>query len=258
MPGPTSRQDPAQAWDANVYATNARFVADLGVAVVTLLAPQPGERILDLGCGDGPLTQKIAAAGADVLGIDASDDLVRAARALGLQAEVANAHALTFDREFDAVFSNAALHWMLDPDAVIDGVRRALKPGGRFVAEFGGHGNVATVIAAIDEELAARGHPGLAGHPWYFPTPDEYAARLGDHGFAVEEIGLIDRPTRLPGDIGGWLDTFADAFLRVLPTGERRAARDGIVQRLGTRIRDADGVWWADYVRLRFRAVLAS
>lgn len=258
MSGSSSHRDPAQAWDPNAYATNARFVADLGVAVLDLLAPQPGERILDVGCGDGPLTQKIATAGAQVVGIDASEDLVRAARALGLQAEVANAHALTFDQEFDAVFSNAALHWMRDPDAVIDGVRRALKPGGRFVAEFGGHGNVATLIAAIDEELTARGHPGLKGNPWYFPTPEEYAARLRDNGFTVEEIGLIDRPTRLPGDIGGWLDTFADAFLRVLPASERRAARDGVVTRLRSRIRDADGVWWADYVRLRFRAVLAS
>ncbi len=258
MTSPSRRQDPAQAWDANVYATNARFVADLAGAVVDLLAPQAGERILDLGCGDGALTQKIAAQGADVLGVDASDDLIRAARALGLNAEVANGHQLAFDQEFDAVFSNAALHWMPDPDAVIEGVRRALKPGGRFIAEFGGLGNVAKIIAAIDEELTGRGHPGLEGHPWYFPSPQEYAERLQAHGFVVEQIGLIDRPTRLPGDVGGWLDTFADAFLRVLDPGARRDARDKIVDLLGARIRDADGVWWADYVRLRFRAVLAS
>lgn len=258
MDRPTLRQDPAQAWDPNVYATNARFVADLAGAVVDLLAPQPGERILDLGCGDGALTKKIAEAGADVLGVDASEDLVRATQDLGLSAQVVNGHHLEFSQAFDAVFSNAALHWMQDPEAVIAGVRRALKPGGRFVAEFGGAGNVAKLVAAIDEELTQRGQPGLKGHPWYFPTPDAYRALLEGHGFRVEQIGLIDRPTKLPGDIGGWLDTFADSFLRVLEPGDRAAARDGIVERLRDRIRDEDGVWWADYVRLRFKAFLES
>jgi len=255
---PEGRQDPAQEWDPDVYATNARFVADLAGAVVDLLAPQPGERILDLGCGDGALTQAISEAGADVLGVDASDDLVQATKNLGLDARVVNGHHLEFEAEFDAVFSNAALHWMRDPEAVIDGVRRALKPGGRFVAEFGGAGNVAKVIRGIDEELVTRGKPGLEGHPWYFPTPESYQALLEARGFRVDQIGLIDRPTRLPGDVGGWLDTFADSFLRVLDPSERGAARDAIVTRLHDRIRDEDGVWWADYVRLRFRAFLES
>ncbi|MCX8230679.1 MAG: methyltransferase domain-containing protein [Alphaproteobacteria bacterium] len=256
MDDPARRQDPAQDWDSNVYATNARFVADLAGAVVCLLAPQPGERILDLGCGDGALTKNIAEAGADVLGVDASEDLVRATRELGLTGDVVNGHHLEFAQEFDAVFSNAALHWMRDPEAVIDGVKRAMKPGGRFVAEFGGAGNVAKIIAAIDEELSERGKPGLKGHPWYFPTPDTYRALLEQRGFRVDQIGLIDRPTRLPGDVGGWLDTFADSFLRVLDPADRGAARDAIVARLHDRIRDEDGVWWADYVRLRFRAFL--
>lgn len=258
MERPTQTQDPAQDWDPDVYATNARFVADLAGAVVDLLAPRARERILDLGCGDGALTQKIAERGADVLGVDASADLVRATQELGLPAQVVNGHHLAFSQEFDAVFSNAALHWMRDPSAVLEGVRRALKPGGRFVAEFGGAGNVAKLIGAIDEELTARGQPGLKGHPWYFPTPEAYRALLESHGFQVEQIGLIDRPTKLPGDIGGWLDTFADSFLRVLDPGDRAAARDAIVDRLRDRIRDDEGVWWADYVRLRFKAFLAS
>lgn len=258
MDDPARRQDPAQDWDSNVYATNARFVADLAGAVVDLLAPQPGERILDLGCGDGALTKRIAEAGADVLGVDASEDLVRATTELGLNAAVVNGHHLEFAQEFDAVFSNAALHWMRDPEVVIDGVKRALKPGGRFVAEFGGGKNVAKIIAAIDEELSARGKPGLKGHPWYFPTPEAYRALLEQRGFRVDQIGLIDRPTRLPGDVGGWLDTFADSFLRVLDPEDRGAARDAIIDRLRDRICDEDGVWWADYVRLRFRAFLES
>jgi len=128
--------------------------------------------------------------------------------------------------------------------------------GGRFVAEMGGRGNVKRIIAAIDEELSARGYPGLEGNPWYFPTPDEYAALLEAHGFAVDQIGLIDRPTPLPGDVGGWLDTFAAPFLGVLDESARRSARDAIVERLRCGIRDEQGVWWADYVRLRFRAFL--
>jgi SAM-dependent methyltransferase len=255
---PARRQDPAQDWDSNVYATNARFVADLAGAAFDLLSPQPGERILDLGCGDGAVTKKISEAGADVLGVDASEDLVRATRNLGVSACVVNGHHLEFDQEFDAVFSNAALHWMRDPDAVIAGVRRALKPGGRFVAEFGGGENVAKIIAAIDEELSARGKPGLTGNPWYFPSSESYGALLEKGGFRVDQIGLIDRPTRLPGDVGGWLDTFAESFLRVIDPSDRPAARDAIVDRLRDRICDENGVWWADYVRLRFRAFLES
>src|SRR5688500_15143750 len=139
----------AQSWSAEGYARNARFVADLGQPVLELLAPQPGERILDLGCGDGALTTKLVAAGATVVGGDASAELVAAAQALGLDARIADGQALAFEAEFDAVFSNAALHWMKQPDAVIAGVRRALKPGGRFVGEFGGHGNVAAIVTAL-------------------------------------------------------------------------------------------------------------
>jgi SAM-dependent methyltransferase len=133
-------EPPGQEWQAERYAAHARFVADLGMPVVEqLLAPQAGERVLDLGCGDGVLTAKLAGLGCAAVGVDAGPDMVRAARALGVDARVVDGHALAFDREFDAVFSNAALHWMkADPDAVVAGVARALRPGGRFVAEMGG------------------------------------------------------------------------------------------------------------------------
>src|SRR4051794_22877021 len=133
---------PAQTWDPKSYAHNAGFVAELGGGVLQLLAAQPGERVLDLGCGDGVLTEQLMRAGCKVVGVDSSAPQIEAAKARGLQALVVSGEALSFDSEFDAVFSNAALHWMRDADAVISGVYRALVPGGRFVAEMGGYGNV--------------------------------------------------------------------------------------------------------------------
>jgi len=146
-----------QTWDPDRYARNARFVADLGAPLIDLLAPQPGERILDLGCGDGALTERLAACGCTVVGVDGSAEQITAAKTRGLDAHVMNGEALTFSHEFDAVFSNAALHWMKRADAVIEGVRRALKPGGRFVAEMGGAGCVAKVRGAVKAALARRG-----------------------------------------------------------------------------------------------------
>jgi SAM-dependent methyltransferase len=218
-----------------------------------------GSRVLDLGCGDGALTRKLAEMGCDVVGVDAGPDMIRAAQALGLDARVVDGHALPFAREFDAVFSNAALHWMKrDPDAVVAGVARALKVGGRFVGEMGGHGNVAAIVTALLAVLARRGLDGMTAHPWYFPTPAAYRARLEAHGFAVETIDLIPRPTPLPTDMSEWLDTFAEPFLKLLPDGERTPAKEEAVALLAPSLRDERGAWTADYVRLRFRAVLAA
>ncbi|MGK9166782.1 methyltransferase domain-containing protein [Inquilinus limosus] len=247
-----------QSWSAEGYARNARFVADLGQPVLELLAPKPGERILDLGCGDGALTAKLAAAGAEVVGADSSAELVAAARALGLDARIADGQALPFAAEFDAVFSNAALHWMRDADAVIAGVRRALKPGGRFVGEFGGHGNVAAIVTALVAALNARGLDGAARMPWFFPTPAEYAAKLEAQGFRVDTIGLAPRPTPLPTGMRGWLDTFANPLLDGIDGAARSALLDEVEALLAPSLRDRAGQWTADYVRLRFAATLAS
>jgi SAM-dependent methyltransferase len=244
----------AQSWNPRAYARNARFVSDLGQPVVELLAPRPGERILDLGCGDGVLTQKLAELGCDVVAVDASAAQVAAARALGLDAHVADGEALAFDGGFDAVFSNAALHWMRDADAVIAGVARALRPGGRFVAECGGHGCVATIHDALLAGLDARGHDGRAASPWYFPTVEDYGARLRAGGFTVTSIALIPRPTPLPGDILGWLETFAECFTRVLAPAARADYLAEVRARVAPHLCDADGKWSADYVRLRFAA----
>ncbi|MCC6763212.1 MAG: methyltransferase domain-containing protein [Deltaproteobacteria bacterium] len=243
-----------QTWSPERYEKHARFVSDLGMPVVDLLAPRPGERILDLGCGDGVLTEKLAALGCDVVGVDASPAQVAGARARGLACEVADGERLRFAGEFDAVFSNAALHWMRRPDAVIAGVRRALKPGGRFVAEMGGHGCVAMIRSALARALAARGLDAAAYDPWFFPTADDYAARLARHGFRVESIALFPRPTPLPGDVVGWLETFAESFLVAVPAADRPAFLAAVRDALRPTLADAAGAWTADYVRLRFAA----
>lgn len=250
----TEARPSAQTWEADSYARNARFVSDLALPVVDLLAPRAGERILDLGCGDGVLTAKLRDMGAEVVGADSSPEMVAAARARGLDVRLVDGRALPFDREFDAVFSNAALHWMPDPDAVIAGVARALRPGGRFVGEFGGHGNVAAVVVSLLAVLARRGIDGRGLLPWYFPTVEAYRAKLEAQGFVVDEIRLIPRPTPLPTGMAGWLDTFARPMLGGLEEDDRRRARDEVMELLRPALCDEAGNWTADYVRLRFAA----
>jgi trans-aconitate methyltransferase len=162
------------------------------------------------------------------------------------------AEELRFDREFDAVFSNAALHWVRNHDAMLDGVHRALKPGGRFVAEFGGHGNLAAIQVAIRSTLAHRGWQTNIRR--YYATDSEYAERLTQHGFAVRQISLIPRPTPLPTGLRGWLETFERATLDGIPHGEREAFVREVEALLRSEVCDTQGNWTAHYVRLRFLA----
>jgi trans-aconitate methyltransferase len=245
---------PAQIWSAADYARNAGFVPALGGPVVDLLDPRPGERILDLGCGDGVLTAELAGRGAVVTGFDASPELVAAARALGLDARVGDGQRLPFSQAFDAVFTNAALHWMRDHRAVVTGVRRALVPGGRFVGEFGGHGNVAAIVTALLAVLERHGVDGRTRMPWTYPTVGEFSQILEDTGFEVLSIAAIPRPTPLPTGLIGWLDTFANPFLGGLPDEEREAVLAAVEALLAPSLRDRSGRWTADYVRLRFAA----
>lgn len=243
-----------QRWSASDYAKNGRFVQELAGPVFAMLAPLPGERILDLGCGDGALTVEIKAAGADVLGVDMSDELLAVARMNGLTVRKIDGHALDFVQEFDAVFSNAALHWMRAPDLVIAGVARALKPKGRFVGELGAQGNVAAIATAMRAVSNARGGDPTHVAPWFFPTADEFNDLLSRHGFTVHEIALVPRPTPLKTGMEGWLRTFGRSFFDQFPEPARTEAVNEALELLRPSLCDTKGRWTADHVRLRFRA----
>lgn len=245
-----------QSWDPARYRRNAAYVADLAVAVVDLLAPKAGEAILDLGCGDGRLTERIAAADADVTAIDSSAAQVRAAQGRGVAAQVCDAREMTFERAFDAVFSNAALHWMPEADVVAAAIARALRPGGRFVGEMGGEGNVARVHEALATALSARGIDPEPLYPWYFPTAGAYAEVLGRHGFHIDSMDLIPRWTPLETPLADWLETFTESFLKPFGADERDTVVAEVEATLAPDLRDDSGRWHIDYVRLRFHATL--
>lgn len=242
-------------WNAHTYDQNARFVSDLGMPVLELLDPQPGERILDLGCGDGVLTAKLQALGCMVLGVDPSEDFVRAAIAQGVDAQIGDARQLNFHQQFHAVFSNAVLHWIPEASRVAASVFEALKPGGRFVGEFGGHGNIAAIMTALVATLRRYGVPLEDRLGWYYPTVAEYRMVLEQAGFEVESIQLIPRPTLLPTGMTGWLKTFRGSYLREKLGDQADAALAEIVDNLRFALCDSSGNWTADYVRLRFRAL---
>jgi trans-aconitate 2-methyltransferase len=246
-------------WNADLYDAKHAFVWKYGADLVSLLAPRQSEHILDLGCGTGHLTEQIADSGARVVGVDRSPEMVNAARKAypNLQFEVADARSLGFHDEFDAVFSNAALHWIHEPELVIQSVRSALRPGGRFVAEFGGHGNIRKMQSAFDQtllELSAAAQGEI--NPWYYPSVSEYATLLENNGFEVRFITLFDRPTPLAdGEAGmrNWIAMFGSDFLAKL-TPE---TYEPFFRRVDELLRPElfrEGQWWADYRRLRFAA----
>ena len=243
-----------QTWSAGSYDTHARFVSDLAGGVVEWLALKPGERILDLGCGDGVLTAELTAAGADTVGVDSSADFIASAKEKGLDARLMDGHALIFENEFDAVFSNAALHWMTDADAVVKGVARALKPSGRFVAEFGGHCNVAAIATAMRAVCLKRGGDMALAAPWYFPSPAVYGELLEANGFRVKRMAHFPRPVILKTGIAGWLMLFRKPFFQQFEA-EAESALAETVELLRPALCDAHGNWTADYVRLRVEAV---
>ena len=244
-----------QVWDTTSYQRDTGFVSVYGEGVLDWLRPVAGERILDLGCGDGALTHKIVASGADVLGVDSSPGFIETARAAGLSVQQVDAHDLQFEQEFDGVFSNAALHWMLQPETVVKGVARALKPQGRFVAEFGGFGNVAALTSVMRAVGAEMGGDADLAAPWYFPTFSQYSSLLQAHGFSVVEATTFYRPTPLPTGVRSWLEVMRAPFF-----DQFGARREEAYARVETALKpalcDVEGQWIADYVRLRFRAQL--
>ncbi len=246
----------SQTWNPESYGRDGAFVHELAGGVLEWLAAQPGERILDIGCGDGQLTQRIAGSGASVVGIDSSAAMVTAARGRGVKADKGPAEKLPYpEHTFEAVFSNAALHWVRGQDEMLSEVHRVLRPGGRFVAEMGGHGNIAAIRVAFAAVLSRHGFAGLGERGNYYPTSDSYRSRLERHGFAVEKIVLFPRPTPLnDSGMAGWLNTFYRGAIDALPETLRDVAVEETVALLAPVLRGHDGHWTADYVRLRFIA----
>ncbi|GAA3885541.1 class I SAM-dependent methyltransferase [Sphingomonas limnosediminicola] len=233
-------------WNAADYARVGGFVAELGGAALDLLDPQRGERILDIGCGEGTLTQKIVERGATVLGIDNSPEMITAARAKGIDAVLLDVADMTFSSEFDAVFSNATLHWVLEKEQSARAIFRALKTGGRFAGEMGGEGNLRKLRDALDEELIIRGYvPPIEASNWY-ASPEEFAAVYEAAGFEQIDARLMERPTRVDHGVNEWVTTFRRGWLdrAQVPEAERAEIGTAVADRVGSNI--------ADYVRLRF------
>ena len=233
-------------WDAADYARIGAFVPALGAAALDLLDPQPGEHILDIGCGDGTLTEAIVERGATVVGIDNSLSMIGAAKARGLDARLMDAADLKFSEAFDAAFSNATLHWILAKERAARAIWFALKPGGRFAGEMGGEGNLARLREALDDELVARGYgPPTYAANWY-PTVEEFVALYETVGFRDFDARLVERPTPLEHGVAAWVTVFRAGWLdrAGVPATERATIADAVAARVGTSI--------ADYVRLRF------
>lgn len=243
-----------QTWDAAEYAANGRFVADLAGEVFRMLAPRAAERILDLACGDGALTARIAATGAQVVGCDADLSMLAGTAARGLQTVHSDMRTLPFEEEFDGVFSNAALHWVREQDAVLQGIHRALRPRGRFVAEMGGLGNIAAIRTALQATLARFGVNAETAGASFYPSAGEYSELLERNGFQVEQMELVPRPTRLDAGMEQWLRTFRKGVLATLSEADRDAVVQEATALLQPMLCDSNGAWWGDYVRLRFRA----
>jgi trans-aconitate 2-methyltransferase len=243
------------SWDPTLYDAKHAFVAAFGEAVIAWLNPQPGELIIDLGCGTGHLTAQLAAAGATPIGLDSSAAMIAEARRQFPQLDFreADARSFTAERPVDAVFSNAALHWVRPPEAAVERIARALRSGGRFVAEFGGRGNTGRIERELIELTGAES-------PWYFPSVAEYAVILEQQGLEVRQAALFDRPTRLedgPAGLRNWLAMFGDTFFRGLDATEREAIVTEIERRLRAELWREDA-WWVEYRRLRIEAVKAN
>ena len=251
--------NPKNNWDTNSYQNNHNFVWKYADNLVEILSPKPGEQILDLGCGTGQLTQKIADAKATVIGIDNSPEMITEARKNypNLEFEVVDAKKIAFSETFDAVFSNAVLHWIKPPETVISNVWQVLKPDGRFVAEFGGKGNVESILAAINSTLKDCNYSPNQDNPWYFPSISEYATLLEKQGFCVTYAELFDRPTPLnEGEkgLGNWLKMFANSLFAEIPVESHPALINKIEQKLRSKL-FKDNCWFADYKRLRIVAL---
>lgn len=247
-------------WNADLYDDKLNYVSHFGKGIVELLRPQKGERILDLGCGTGDLSYEISKSGAMVTGMDASTQMVVKAREKypSIPFIVGDGETFRTNEKYDAVFSNAALHWMKDAEKVVESIGLALHPGGRFVAEFGGEENVQTVIRGIEEVLYQEyGVNATKRNPWYFPSIGEYSALLERYGFNVQYAHHFHRPTVLPDGEKGllhWLDGFANDFFPEFSKEEKIVIYEKIKDKIQPDLYK-DGIWEADYKRIRIIAM---
>ena len=252
-----------EQWNSELYQASHSYVWNYGRDLLGLLDPKPGERILDLGCGTGQLTAEAAQRGAEMVGVDSSPEMIARARVNfpSVHFAVADATTLPYLREFDAVFSNAALHWVRDQRRALVSVARALKPGGRFVFEMGGHGNLRQALASGCEALRSLGVADPEKLiPWYFPSIGAYTPLLESEGFEVTLALHFARPTRLDDGEQGfarWIEMFGGFALSAVPQEQRSE----LIRRWEDLARPAlfhDGVWTVDYQRLRMVAVKNS
>jgi 2-isopropylmalate synthase len=241
-------------WNANTYNKHANFVSVLGMPVVDLLNPQKNEKILDLGCGDGTLAVEIEKSEACVIAVDLSEGMVEKSKQKGIETYVMSVTQLEFENEFDAVFSNAVLHWVKESEEVVKNIHKVLKVGGRFVAEFGGHDNVHHIVEAMKEVFSKHQEYGIFDNPWFFPTAEVYANTLESQGFEVEYIELISRPTPID-DIAHWLGIFTNGITEHLSENQKSRFGHEVREILKEKIYSEEEGWVADYVRLRVKAI---
>jgi SAM-dependent methyltransferase len=249
---PSSKE---KEWFNDSQAQKLRFISDLGLGVIDWLEPIQGDRVLDLGCGDGVLAERIANRGCEVVGVDSDDYLVGLSRDKGIETYLLNGLDMTFQNEFTAVFSNDSLHTFVDQPEILKPINRALKEDGRFVGELGGFGNLAAIISTLRAIALERKLDETMAHPWLFPTVEEYSNLLESCGFRVDRIITFARPTVLPLDLREWLEITFELYFNQLDPAKRQDALDLVVNALEPVMCDSHGNWLPDFVRLRFSAV---
>lgn len=236
------------------FKNKESFISDLAAPILEMLEPKDGENILDLGCGDGSLTLEIKKSGANVQGVDLNTGKVEQARAKGIDASVKNITQISFENKFDAIFSNAVLNWVKNPDHAVRNIHKALKKGGRFIAEFGGEGNIKTISDAMQEVFEKNDKLGTFKNPWYYPSAEEYKKLLEENGFTVEHCELVPKPTRVV-NMDQWLDAFAATIISHLTKQEKVEFKDQVKKILEPKLYTKENDWTLDYVRLRVKAV---
>lgn len=248
------KKDDNNQWNPQKYNKHTAFVSQLAMPVVDLLDPKEGEYILDAGCGEGTLAVEIARYGAKIIGIDTSAKMIAQSKEKGIEAYEASVTDLAYEDTFDAVFSNATLHWVKERELAIEQIAKSLKTQGRFVAEFGGMGNMQHMVNAMQKVFTKHPEFGVFDNPWYFPSPEEYKALLVSYGFEVVYIELIPRPTPMD-DIVHWLDIFANGITQALSDTQKEIFRQECRSLVKEHIYTKDEGWVLDYVRLRVKAL---